>query len=569
MSYRNDQFFNLPTGTEVGAEDLVHAPDNPPFVYPERVVRTIDEKGNPVSRTLQRGYIRSLANSIGGVSYPIKKCAFQFNPATIQQMVTQNDSMLNFIQQDPGQYIQPMPGNVNFAFELMFDRSMEMNQPSRGPSHAEQEGSVPVTDLNPWELEDPSEVGVLRDLAAFYAAVGQGMSQSQKAYVLQALTANINREAASQTTTTADGTATATSPDVALNALPSFLDMNVGNSAFLLPLPVRVVFSSLYIVEGLVQNTSVTFTKFSTSMVPMQCVLGVTMEAKYIGFAKKRTFLSVAIEDQKTQFDQEAKSEQDQIASVYSAFAAAGSSMETTTDIGFSPGDNSSEFPNVSHTLPNMLQASQARLRTWNRLPNAISAPDTGRDRGFQTVSPNTDLVGKLFEDGIALNIGTQSTIAVYGPFTSVPNTTQAGLKSRTTGTAALYTTLSTSGVTTKEQWQKMIKGVTQDPTQSVPQYSGYDINSNYFVVRYSGSVNVGFMGSNSISGTGEVYELVTPAMTASYTLRHTIPLTWPGYTATTTTGTVPPDNAATAPKPAGSTSNVGAPKPTPRIGPS
>lgn len=566
MSYRNDQFFNLPTGTETGAESLTQAADNPPFVYPDRTIRTIDDKGNPTSRILKRGYIRSLANSIGGVAYPIKKCAFQFNPATIQQMVSQNDSMLNFIQQDPGQYIQPMPGNVNFAFELMFDRSMEMNQVPFRQSPTSIGFSAPATDLNPWELDDPGEVGVLRDLAAFYAAVGQGMSESQKAYVLQSLTQTITREAAGQTTTNAAGTSTVTDTTTAISSLPQFLDMNVGNSAFLLPLPVRVIFSSLYIVEGLVQNTSVTFTKFSTSMVPMQCVLGVTMEAKYIGFAKKRTFLSVALEDQKTAAAADAQTQQDQIASVYSAFSSAASVMDIAVDqistLAHDRTSNYQVFPDTtSHSLKDILQQSGVYLGIWNRLPHAIaSASTTPGDRSFQTASSSPDVVGNLFDAGIGLNIGTSSSVTVFGPFASVTNASQQGLKSKTTGTNLLYIALNSSGVTTKSQWQTMIKGVVG--TNQSNTYGGYNLDTNYFIVRYSGSVDVGFMGGNSVSGTGEVYELVSPGAAASYLMRRSVPLTWPGYTPTATaSGTVPPDNTATKPKSPGATSNVGAPK--------
>jgi len=79
-------------------------------------------------------------------------------------------------------------------------------------------------------------------------------------------------------------------------AATDFLGLNRGNTAFLLPLPVRVVFSSLYIVEGLVQDFNVLFTKFSTNMVPMQCSVTVTFEAKYIGFAKKDTFFTDVLE---------------------------------------------------------------------------------------------------------------------------------------------------------------------------------------------------------------------------------------------------------------------------------
>ena len=572
MSYRNDQFFNLPTGTEIGAEDIVHAPDNPPFIYPSRVVRTIDEKGNPSTRILQRGYIRSLANSIGGVDYPIKKCAFQFNPATIQQMVSQNDSMLNFIQQDPGQYIQPMPGNVNFAFELMFDRSMELNQQARPPSHAQLEGAIPVTDLNPWELEDAGEVGVLRDLAAFYAAVGQGMSQSQKAYVLQALTQTIQREAAAQVTS--DG-ATPTSPDTAISALPTFLDMNVGNSAFLLPLPVRVVFSSLYIVEGLVQNTSVTFTKFNTSMVPMQCVLGVTMEAKYIGFAKKRTFLAVALEDQKTQFEQEAKSEQDQIASVYSSMASAAGSMEIAlipsaleggADLGAVPADGTWPPDNIGFRYLDeaLYTPNPEQFRMSARLPNAAFNP------GSRANSQKPVPVQNITDLGIS-TLTVDAKVEIYGPIAALPSQNTASLKAAAQRAQLVLTgTLTSNRATTNNDWTKVTKG---SSTGEQRRSTGPQPNSGFYITRYSGTVTAEFTTSSGTAqratGTGEVWTVAGPAAIPPFTVEvhNTVPMTWtsPSATPTTTAGTVPPDNAATKPKAPGATSKVGA---TPLKGP-
>ena len=70
---------------------------------------------------------------------------------------------------------------------------------------------------------------------------------------------------------------------------------NFGNSAFLVSLPVRIVFSSLFMVEGFITSTQVTFNKFNPHMVPTQCVVGVTMQALYIGFARKDTYLTLQL----------------------------------------------------------------------------------------------------------------------------------------------------------------------------------------------------------------------------------------------------------------------------------
>jgi hypothetical protein len=66
----------------------------------------------------------------------------------------------------------------------------------------------------------------------------------------------------------------------------------IGNSAFLVSTPVRIVFSSLFMVDGFIQGSAVNFTKFSKDMIPTMCAINITVEAKYIGFAKKDTYLT-------------------------------------------------------------------------------------------------------------------------------------------------------------------------------------------------------------------------------------------------------------------------------------
>jgi hypothetical protein len=50
-------------------------------------------------------------------------------------------------------------------------------------------------------------------------------------------------------------------------------------------------------VEGFISNSQVTFNKFNLAMVPTQCTVSLTMQAMYIGFATKDTFLTAAIGD--------------------------------------------------------------------------------------------------------------------------------------------------------------------------------------------------------------------------------------------------------------------------------
>src|SRR5690606_4711322 len=117
---------------------------------------------------LKRGYIRSLPLNNG--DSPVK-CNFQFNPAMLNQSVSQMTGVLDVMHQSPEALAVPLMGNSNFTFSLRFDRSMELNNPSNRPDTA--------VDL--WADLDPSQVGVLRDISALYSVIGQGIKEGQSA----------------------------------------------------------------------------------------------------------------------------------------------------------------------------------------------------------------------------------------------------------------------------------------------------------------------------------------------------------------------------------------------------
>lgn len=303
--YSKNQFFNITKTGESGAvQNGVFVPSGKtqaPFTYPGNTVRYsgADPSNPQYSHKLQRGYMRSLLPSTAtsstsseslGVTdgIPSAVCQFQFNPQTIRQNVQQNPNVTHFIMQPPSQFAQPMMGNVNFQFDLLFDRSAELNT---RPTER-------VNTESPWEKNGPEEIGVLHDLSRLFAVIGQGLSSDQLTYAKKVLEDQykFNREdPVAGLGDEPDTTSTPASLDS--ESLDSFISLNLGNAGFLLPLPVRVVFSSLYIVEGLVQSCEVQFTRFTTSMVPMQCFVSLVMEAKYIGFAKKDTFFTHAMED--------------------------------------------------------------------------------------------------------------------------------------------------------------------------------------------------------------------------------------------------------------------------------
>ena len=321
MGYESDQFYR-PNSHDDG-ETLVNVTDsghgvkivptqNSPFSYPDNTIRGgykpyqyalnegtgLDEAviGTGVNYdlgTLKKGYIRNLQVDPG---QRITKCHFQFNPTTLNQSVSQNSQILNFLQQNMAQYAQPMPSNVNFQFQLMFDRSKELNNYNGAVEQGLDTGAL-------WAKTDPSVVGVLHDIGTLYEAIGVGLSDSQQEYMLSTLEDQIKAELLQESQEGATDLQTDTDVSEAIaerrDQASKLLDINRGNTGFLLPIPVRVVFSSLYIVEGLVQNVSVRYVKFTRNLVPMQATVEITLEGKYIGFAKKDTFFSAVLDERR------------------------------------------------------------------------------------------------------------------------------------------------------------------------------------------------------------------------------------------------------------------------------
>lgn len=533
MGYRNDQYFNLNRESITG-EDLrgttrtnsgYNVPAlNPVFRYPDRAVRTNDHEGFQ-TKYLKRGYIRSLPIVNNGVEFQSRKCQFQFNPATLTQSVQQNPSYLNFIQQDPAQYAQPMPGNVNFTFSLMFDRSMELNN---APNEQF------FNDVNPWELSSPQQVGVLRDLAAFYSVIGQGLSQDQLEYTTEALREVVTLEA------NRSGGEDSSDVGGALSGIPDFLEMNVGNSAFLLPLPVRVVFSSLYIVEGLVSNTTVTFTKFNTNMVPMQCVLNVTMEAKYIGFAKKDTFLSWSLRESARLQETARQEEQSRIDGVQQALQSAVGAVEMVV----------AEPSTISGVVPNgfpsettwytdwdfVLSNKNVSYANWLRVPGAADG----------------DAVTKLFDDGVLGGLRIQAAAWLYETdATYLGRTTQSGMKNLADNGTEVFKMYVTNPqpALDKKDWYKVAKGIKSEVYKTTEDHGGIK-EDNIYVLHYNISITA-YVEGKTVTGRGSVYmPLYGSQLVDKVGLYNRIHIQWPNLTVTAdsedfSVGSVPPDNQA------------------------
>lgn len=327
MGYREDGNFNINWDWDGAAEGKQYAQQNAPFLYPDSGIRFLQGQaaldkamGRVTTLTqgdykLHRGYIRNLEQPAWG-DVPITRCNFQFNPQQIQQNVAMREDVYLPMLQSPTQLAQPLGANVNFSFDLLFDRSHELakgNSTTVNPDTdvAISGGGAATADADSIGARDAYDIGVLADLRVFYSVIGQGFSKEMIDFQAKMFEYNAIKEMDSTTNqptggesgggATTDGT-TSESADVATpptsqagpNAteIEQLINSNIGNFALLMPMPVRVVFSSLFMVDGFVTSTSVDFLKFSTKMVPVQCRIGLSMNALYIGFARQTTYLT-------------------------------------------------------------------------------------------------------------------------------------------------------------------------------------------------------------------------------------------------------------------------------------
>jgi hypothetical protein len=293
--YQSDQFFNIgksrpdqwsrnrSPSTFVGNNAL-----NDDFLFPDKTIRHIKPDGTPDTKVLQKGYIRRINEFNDSDEGPLI-CRFQFNPQFINQAASFQSGMVNPIYQPIEQLQQPIASMTNFSFRLIFDRSMEVNSSSSTLRTS-------ATD-NPWEAGGPSQVGVLHDINSLFRVIGQGISASDVEGAIgrarEALAATDQRIGKDELSDEDRKTYT----EAVSNATQFFQNnVNVGNTAFILPYPVRIVFSSLYIVEGFITQTSLEILKFSSSYVPMMAQVTMSVSAVYIGFAKRNTYFTHVLE---------------------------------------------------------------------------------------------------------------------------------------------------------------------------------------------------------------------------------------------------------------------------------
>ena len=216
--------------------------------------------------------------------------------------VSVSSGLMNPLLQDPGQFSVATPGNATFSFDILLNREMEVNNATQGipPPLGQGDLSDVVNGVPRPRPDMVGQIGVLADLLVMDSIIGQGISED----IISALSRITSISSSWDPSDTSSGEPVAGAPVVNPNfisepdATTAFNAIR-GNSAFLVSTPVRIVFSSMFMVDGFIQGSSVNFTKFNTNMVPTMCAINVTVEAKYIGFAQKNTYLTEALKNAK------------------------------------------------------------------------------------------------------------------------------------------------------------------------------------------------------------------------------------------------------------------------------
>lgn len=339
-NYATNQFYNFSRYEGGRNPDMIGKTDNPRFLWPSP---TNTNANTRTTFPLQRGYMRMItegyADAALGSKLKHKRFHFQFNPDVLVRSVTARNDVQFWMNQDPGQLVSPIPGDANFAFEFILNREAEMasgtvasgtTQASPGlvknkaghPSlqgntgtgvpgwrpqtagHPSLQGST-ATGLPGWQQTSviskanqvPNQIGVLADLLVFDSIIGQGINADLIASITKQYQANvIAAQVAANAAPPVDGEDKVV-PTEQLGVLSKTLQLSTNNSAFLISQPVRIVFSSLYMVEGFITSSTVTFNKFNLAMVPTQCTVSINMQAMYIGFAARDTFLTTTLRD--------------------------------------------------------------------------------------------------------------------------------------------------------------------------------------------------------------------------------------------------------------------------------
>lgn len=479
--FRDSQFRRTP-GLFSGA-GINDGLANPPFNHTPSTVRVVSSKpdlsglsadqaeralSRGTSVKLQRGYMRNLNTSLGkgavGTIHSIPQAyrlRFQFNPTSLQQNVEARQDMYLSVLQDPYQLTQPVAASTAFSFELLFDRTHEVMNGGVVANLTDLPGQT-TTDNSSGEAAD---IGVLADLSVLYAIIGQGFTVDTAKSQFNILKDNARREyerAVAQgdptytiATSVAEGRGSKTiyteksdfgtyfenflNKSEFLSSQSQEGNVNLGNSAFLVPMPMRIIFSSLYMIDGYVMSTSVMFTKFNTNMVPTQCRVLLNINAVYIGFARDKTFISEAIEKTGNELRQELTAQRklfNDFCKGYGKYL-----QDYRVILGDYPGKIVPGFHNQgSGSNPAAVFYASKGSSLYGGSNNVLGgglAPSItsgfynaggGNLQGSLTSSPVVEGgIPNYYKDGGTVSITHKTTVSVYGPYPDKATAAAAG----------------------------------------------------------------------------------------------------------------------------------------------
>ena len=264
----------------------------------------------PGDNFIQRGYMRVLGENFEATGDDLResdvvsaaarqlgaKLNFQFNPNNLTRAVQARTDTQLWINQSPSQLLMPGIGDMSFSWQMLFNREAEVQNNPVGNSRTaaywleQDDFSDLAMELKKHGTDAPevaARVGVLADIMVLDRITGQKLSpeayEYSKAYA-QAMGLRDLGDDTEEPDENAVTIANLTGEDQA-----SLLSANMNNSAFLIPNPIRVVFSENFMVDGYVNSVTVSLQKFSPEMVPTVATVDISMHAIYQGFTRKTT----------------------------------------------------------------------------------------------------------------------------------------------------------------------------------------------------------------------------------------------------------------------------------------
>lgn len=558
MSYANDQFFYI---KDAEPADVAKGRVNRPFEYPSSQVRFLRSNNGRYEYSnynLQKGYIRQ----VNEYSYPepgfAMSCHFQFNPSSIAQTASWATGLTHPLYLPASQLNQPMTSMTNFNFQLFFDRSYELNNPNSE--------DIPQA-TNIWETGGPSRIGVLHDLGALFKVIGQGISSD----TLELLARSAEEQLAAQSLTSPLPEPIAEDDDLqyaaAISNSNAFLrdNVNIGNIAWIIPLPVRVVFSSLYIVEGFVTSTAVDIVKFNQAYVPMQATVSLSMSAMYIGFAKKETYFTRVLR-------QSAAEQRNQLERVREQNNIDRSILLSLGFMSFEVVNQTSGTPGPALTIGEVTPSFQNGVLALPKLATVVSEfGGISRSQSAAESGGGAPTIVSCFKGGFITSISSTRRFVVAGPASISP--TASLPRSNATNMTDLLSDLKVSNrvlrditfsttANSAEDWVKFPGGL-GGKNQIIGQLDGGQIgdrnpqSNSVYVIAAETSVTVQTTnGSYSVTSVAYSSGSLSSTSPASLTVR--LPWALPDVSAPPEVGTSVPTNSDASSTTPGTAGNSG-----------